>query len=128
MANAIESVLTIGKSPADTMAVVIGADSNNTAGTAIGALNIANSLASTIKNIPGINNSLAAASLTNNFYQANLDLKNPKTNYKIDDSTAMALNADMLSIAAIAATLMNSKTVALALVSATIMPLKIKTA
>ena len=56
MANAIESVLTIGKSQVDTMAVVIGADSNNTAGTAIGAMNIVNSLASTVKNIPGINN------------------------------------------------------------------------
>jgi hypothetical protein len=118
MANAIESVLTIGKSPADTMAVVIGADSNNTAGTAIGALNIANSLASTVKNIPGINNSLAAASLYNNYKQAKSDLNNSDTNYKIDDSTAMALNADMLSIATLAA-LTKPKLAALAMVSAT---------
>ena len=105
IADVINGVVTITKSPVDGAVVVVGADSNNTAGTIIGALSIAESLASTAykSTIPGA--SLLSASIINNIDEARIDLANPNINNRIDDSTMIALTTDLLSVMSLAAAL-----------------------
>ncbi|MBU0631802.1 hypothetical protein KKA17_04085, partial [bacterium] len=109
--DVVDGVVII-KTKADVTAVVVGADGDNKAGAAIGALTIAATLASFVKNVPGINNSLAAASLYNNYLEAIIDINNPDLNNKIDDNTMMSLLADAMAITSLAATMAAAAAVA----------------
>ena len=123
VADVINGVVVI-KSLPDASVVVVGADGNNTAGTVIGALSVAESLASTAykSTIPGA--SLLAASIYNNIDEANLDLNNPKLNNRIDDSTMLALTTDALSLMSLAAAIaLGPELAAIAAIAATALSL-----
>lgn len=117
MAVYIENTFKIMKSKADTTTVVVGADSNNTAGTVIGGLGILENLASTAykSSIPGA--TISAASLANNINEAKKDIDRIQ---KIDDSTMMALASDTLALLGIIAVIgLTPELAALAAVAAT---------
>jgi VCBS repeat-containing protein len=104
-ANDIVDITSISVTPeqAAVLYANANADDIDKLGLALGALGIVETFAAQVNNTikeKNLGGKISGLSLLNNLGNAWKDLNNPKTNYKIKDSTFASLGADILSIGA----------------------------